>query len=394
MPHITLKKGFKEVLDRLQEEDLFLGREEALLLVRGDGGTYPVAILPRREGTLLRLDKGAHFLDLGEIHGILNRLTQEVGGEVIQSTLNPEARPSAPPPTFATPRKWLEEGGLQGLLKNPKEVAVEIGFGNGEFLERLAGQEKAVVGIEISNWAIKRALNRLKGKGPHAILKAPGGWAIKWLFPSESIDILYILFPFPWPKRPSRRLIQAPFIETLAEKLKKGGKVVLATDDREYAQQMRELFPESPCFQEGGEPEEINTKYLRKWTSLGLTIYRMTFIKKATPPSTDHQFPHLQHPVEAKLKDPQGMVEGFRPWTLPLEGQGFFKVERIYLNLGEGTLLFRTTFQDPDLSLHHQFLLWRGDILDLLPTWGETVPPPLAYAMEEMARWLSKDRQR
>lgn len=389
MPHITLKKCFKEVLDNLQGENLFLGLEEALLLVRGEEGTYPIILLPRGENTFLRLDKGAHFLDLGEVHVILNRLAQKVGGEVIHSTLDPKARPKTPPTTYATPRRWLEGGGLGRLLKDHERVDVEIGFGNGEFLERLVEQGKAVVGIEISNWAIKRALNRLRGKGPHIILKAPGGWAVKWLFPPESIDALYILFPFPWPKRPSRRLIQAPFVQTLAEKLRRGGRVILATDHEEYAQQMRILFSASPCFQEGESPEEIDTKYLRKWISMGLAIHKMAFIKRETPSAMDHRFPYLQYLVKARVNNPQEVMEAFQPWTLRPEGQSFFKVERIYLNLKKGTLLFRTTFQDPDLSLHHQFLMWKEGILDLAPTWGETVPPPLARAMESMGKWLA-----
>ena len=389
MPHITLKKGFKEVLDKLQGPDLFLGREEGLLLVRKEEGTYPILILPRREGTLLRLDKGVHFLDLSQAHIIIHELAQKIGGEILHSTLDTRAHPRPLPSAFATPRTWVERGGLPGLLGSRERVEVEIGFGNGEFMERLVAPNKAVVGIEISNWAIKRALNRLKGKGPHIILKAAGGWALRWLFPPQSIDTLYILFPFPWPKRPSRRLVQAPFVRTLAEKIKKGGRVVLATDDSHYAQQMEETFSSSPHFLRDQPPEEINTKYLRKWLAQGLTIHKMAFVNAQPAPRGRHEIPRLQYPVEVKGLNPLEFMEKFTPWELPLEEEGFFKLERAYLNPREGSLLFRSTFQDPELALHHQFLLWRQGILDLLPTWGETVPPPLARAMEEMGRWLS-----
>ncbi len=385
MPHITLKIGFKEVLDKLQPRAPFLGREEGLLMVKGHQGTYPILILPRREGTLIRLDKGVHFLDLAEAHGIINQLVQEIGGEVIHSALDPKARVCPLPASFATPRRWVEKGGLSGLLGVIQTVEVEIGFGNGEFLERLVAPGKGVVGIEISNWAIKRALNRLKDKGPHLLLKAPGGWAIKWLFPPQSIDTLYILFPFPWPKRPSRRLVQPGFVQLLAEKLKRGGRVVLATDHEDYARQMKTLFGESPHFTEDRPPEEINTKYLRKWLAQGLTIHKMAFVNADPAPAREHQLPLLQYPLEVKGVDPLKLMEGFQPWSLPTE-EGFFKVERAYVNLQEGSLLFRTTFQDPDLSLHHQFFLWKANTLDLAPTWGETIFPPLARAMEEMAK--------
>jgi len=388
MPHITLKIGFKEVLDKVRERSLFLGREEGLLMVEGQQSCYPILILPRREGTLLRLDKGVHFLDLAEAHLIIHKLAQDVGGEIIHSTLDPRAQVRPLPSSFATPRGWIERGGLPGVLGKVERVEVEIGFGNGEFLERLVTPGKGVVGIEISNWAIKRALNRLKDKGPHIILKAPGGWAIKWLFPPNSIDALYILFPFPWPKRPSRRLVQEGFLRLVATRLKRGGRVVLATDHQDYAQQIKELFGASPHFKEDQPPEEINTKYLRKWLAQGLTIYRMAFINMEPAPGKDHQMPSLQYPVEVEGVDPPKVMEAFQPWNRLLEG-GFFKVERVYLNLQEGSLLFRTTFQAPDLSLHRQFLLWKEGVLDLVATWGETIPPPLARAMEEMGRWLS-----
>ena len=389
MPHITLEKGFKEALEKLRDRGIFLGRGEGLLLAQGEAGTYPILILPRREGTLLRLDKGTHFLDLSQAHSIIHRLAQEIGGEAIQSTLDPQARPRPLPPSFATPRRWIQGGGLAGLLGPVERVEVEIGFGNGEFLERLVAPGKGVVGMEISNWAIKRALNRLQGKGPHVILKSPGGWAVKWLFPPRSMDALYILFPFPWPKRPSRRLIQPAFVRALAEKVKPGGRVVLATDHQDYARQMEECFSSSPHFHQDEPPGEIHTKYLRKWLAQGLSIYRMAFVNRRPPPERAHEMPSLQHPVEVEGIDPIRLMEGFQPWGFSTE-EGFFKIERAYVNLQEGSLLFRTTLQDPDLALHHQFLLWKDGILDLMPTWGETVPPPLARAMEKMGQWLEK----
>ncbi len=87
--------------------------------------------------------------------------------------------------------------------------------------------------------------------------------------------------------------------------------------------------------------------------AMGLAIHKMAFIKRETPSAMDPRFPYLQYPVKARVNNPQEVMEAFQPWTLRPEDQSFFKVERIYLNLEKGTLLFRTTFQDPDLSLHH-----------------------------------------
>ena len=56
----------------------------------------------------------------------------------------------------------------------------------------------------------------------------------------ESFDSILIFFPDPWHKKRhhKRRLIDAPFVDTLAAKLKAGGVLRLATDWQPYAEQM------------------------------------------------------------------------------------------------------------------------------------------------------------
>jgi tRNA (guanine-N7-)-methyltransferase len=56
----------------------------------------------------------------------------------------------------------------------------------------------------------------------------------------ESFDSILIFFPDPWHKKRhhKRRLIDAPFVGTLAAKLKAGGVLRLATDWQAYAEQM------------------------------------------------------------------------------------------------------------------------------------------------------------
>ncbi|MCD8516805.1 MAG: tRNA (guanosine(46)-N7)-methyltransferase TrmB, partial [Burkholderiaceae bacterium] len=60
----------------------------------------------------------------------------------------------------------------------------------------------------------------------------------------ESLTGVHIYFPDPWPKKRhhKRRLIQAPFIELLASRLKSGGYIHCATDWEHYAEQMLEVL--------------------------------------------------------------------------------------------------------------------------------------------------------
>ena len=63
-------------------------------------------------------------------------------------------------------------------------------------------------------------------------------------FADESIDQTYIFFPDPWPKKRHRkkRMVQPETMDLLAQKIKKGGKLELRTDDRDYAEQMLEVM--------------------------------------------------------------------------------------------------------------------------------------------------------
>ena len=58
--------------------------------------------------------------------------------------------------------------------------------------------------------------------------------------PSASLDGVQIFFPDPWQKRRhhARRLIQPAFVKQVAEKLKSGGTLHLATDWHDYATHM------------------------------------------------------------------------------------------------------------------------------------------------------------
>jgi tRNA (guanine-N7-)-methyltransferase len=62
--------------------------------------------------------------------------------------------------------------------------------------------------------------------------------------PDGSLDLVYILFPDPWPKTRhwKRRLIQKDFIAELARALRPGGEVRFATDWAHYAAWTLELF--------------------------------------------------------------------------------------------------------------------------------------------------------
>ncbi len=393
MSHITVRRAFKEALESLPSQYLYLGKRDALLLAKEGEVIYPIALLPKKGGIIIKVQRGGHFLDQVSLANVLLSTAENLKGKVLQSTVPARIHPKPTPLQYVTPRVWLEKGKVYGLLGEIGPLLVEVGFGNGEFLEGLINPDRRVVGIEISNWSIRKALGRLRGRDSYIILKAPGAWALRWLFPKGSIDTLYILFPFPWPKKPARRMVQAPFLDVVSRVLNEGGKIVLATDHLEYARDIGSLFMGSPIFQGIHPPMELNTKYLRKWTSQGLKIYKMAYRKAGNGSiceKEDETETLLCYPLEVSIPDPQALWQGFSSWGFPLPQGGYFKVESCLYCPVRKTLLFTTVLQDPDLCLHHTFLFWEKGVMDILSTWGEVITHPLAQAMEKLAYRIRK----
>ena len=65
--------------------------------------------------------------------------------------------------------------------------------------------------------------------------------------PRACISKLFVLFPDPWPKKrhQKRRLIQTSFLDLLASRLKRAGRVYFATDDVSYAECVLEIVDRS-----------------------------------------------------------------------------------------------------------------------------------------------------
>ncbi len=129
---------------------------------------------------------------------------------------------------------------------------VEIGFGNGENLAALAAAhpERDYLGIEVHRPGVGRLLLALEQRLlPNARLICHD--AVEVLgrqIASGTLDEVLILFPDPWPKKRhhKRRLLQAPFVELVADRLRAGGMLRIATDWQPYAQSALDVLSADP----------------------------------------------------------------------------------------------------------------------------------------------------
>jgi len=133
---------------------------------------------------------------------------------------------------------------LDAIYGRSARRCLEIGFGSGEVIGALAQShpENDYLGIEVHRSGVGRLLLRAQ-EAKLANLRIICHDAVEVLaaaIPDSSFDLILIFFPDPWHKKRhhKRRLISAPFVETLADKLRPRGVLRLATDWQAYAEQM------------------------------------------------------------------------------------------------------------------------------------------------------------
>ena len=157
---------------------------------------------------------------------------------------------------------------LQGIIDprslfysfKPDSVIFEIGSGMGEATAEIAAANPSngYVAVEVHKPGIGALIIRAEKLGLRNLKIIEGDiWDVLRNHVEDGvIDRFHIFFPDPWPKRKQskRRLLQRPFIELLAKKLKTGGEVAIATDWLPYAVEIAKSFAEVKEFTGGVIP--------------------------------------------------------------------------------------------------------------------------------------------
>ncbi len=125
---------------------------------------------------------------------------------------------------------------------------IEIGFGNGEAFRFSCQHDPARdhIGIEVHAPGVGRLLNALDADGAKnaRVYHHDAVEVLENEIADASIDEIRIYFPDPWHKKRhnKRRLVNPAFAELLVRKLAPGGRLHLATDWQDYAEQMWDVL--------------------------------------------------------------------------------------------------------------------------------------------------------
>jgi tRNA (guanine-N7-)-methyltransferase len=127
------------------------------------------------------------------------------------------------------------------IFGNSAGVTLEIGFGSGFATAEIAqaNPDKNYLGVEVHRPGIGRLLWEIEKRSLKniRIVEYDAAAVTEKMIPACSLDAVHIFFPDPWPKKRhhKRRLIQRPFVFTLAQCLKPGGYLYMVTDWEDYA---------------------------------------------------------------------------------------------------------------------------------------------------------------
>jgi len=126
------------------------------------------------------------------------------------------------------------------IFNNKNDVIMEIGFGSGAATAQIAkdNPEKNYLGIEVHKPGIGRLLWEIEKNNLSniRIIEFDAMIIASKMIKENSLDAIHIFFPDPWPKKKhhKRRLVMRPFTKTLADCLKPGGYIYMATDWEDY----------------------------------------------------------------------------------------------------------------------------------------------------------------
>lgn len=121
-----------------------------------------------------------------------------------------------------------------------KKISFEIGFGFGDFLYEKAkvNPDQIFLGCEPHINGVVNILAKLENQPlPNIKISREDARQLLLRFDDNLFDEIYILFPDPWPKAKhfKRRLINIDLLDNLlAQKLKIGAKLIIATDHDSY----------------------------------------------------------------------------------------------------------------------------------------------------------------
>jgi tRNA (guanine-N7-)-methyltransferase len=182
-------------------------------------------------------------------------------------------------PIFLLPYR-AEPLDLEAAFGRAAPTVLEIGFGMGEATAHIAAlkPETNFLCCEVHEPGVGALLKRI-GEQQLSNIRICAHDAVEvldhMLLPGTLAGV-HVFFPDPWHKKRhnKRRLIQAPLVRKLADRLAPGGYLHCATDWQPYAEQMLEVLSQEPLLRNTADAYAPKPDYrpLTKFENRGLKL--------------------------------------------------------------------------------------------------------------------------
>lgn len=171
-------------------------------------------------------------------------------------------------------------------------TVLEIGFGMGDATAKIAKAlpDTNFIGCEVHEPGVGALLKHMGDLQIDniRIVAHDAVQVLQHMIPPGSLAGVHIFFPDPWHKKKhnKRRLIQAPFVETLITHLAPGGYIHCATDWEPYAQQMLAVLSANEQLRntaDGYAPKPAYrplTKFENRGLKLGHGVWDLVFTRR------------------------------------------------------------------------------------------------------------------
>ena len=200
-------------------------------------------------------------------------------------------KPNLVPRMEACKDIWMQEpetlkGNWKSLYPEAKEVRLEVGCGKGKFTAETAAAEPEIllIAMELVPEAMVMAMEKVKNMGLKNVFFIGADVArLEEFFAPGEIDLLYINFCDPWPrkKHAPRRLTHTGFLKLYKKVLKPGSQIHFKTDNADLFEFSLEQFQEEKFILNNvtrdlhaNGPVGIMTGYEERFYGLGTPINR------------------------------------------------------------------------------------------------------------------------
>jgi tRNA (guanine-N7-)-methyltransferase len=129
---------------------------------------------------------------------------------------------------------------LAQIFPRPAPLELDIGCGDGAFAVAQAERfpERNFLGLEKLAGRVWRGCKKASRLGLTNVrfLRIESSYALQYLLPAGSAEMVHLLFPDPWPKSKHRRrrMVTPDFLALVHRLLAPAGRLRIVTDDKKY----------------------------------------------------------------------------------------------------------------------------------------------------------------